>query len=395
MKNIPTYEQCEEICRQNTAFRRKEEVIDGYKVVQYTYFLAQFTDFDRPFKDCAVKAFELRGLTFIQQDDGTWERNLMLHKFFNLNQTEGYQLQDVQDKKIIRVQDKKDGSLIRFVRLPNGSILAKTKFSFQSDQAVAAQRMYDSDPSLAAFVDATLDRNLAAMFEYVSPLNRIVLAYSRSDLILLQLRDEKTGEYVNDLVSHKLVRRYNVRFSTEQETLPLNEYIKLAETLEDVEGWVIQFDDGQTIKIKTAWYFAKHRLLTEDVNRENIIVEYVLNDDIDDVIAQIPTVNVEEREHVEEIARLVSKYVNKTADYVYNIVVAYEKKLLKEMKDWRKSRKDFVMSHRDNRYFSILMKLFERNSFENALTLVKADVTKQTKSLEAARAFIEELKETT
>ena len=30
--------------------------------------------------------FELRGLCFVEQSDGTWKRNILMNKFFNINQ---------------------------------------------------------------------------------------------------------------------------------------------------------------------------------------------------------------------------------------------------------------------------------------------------------------------
>jgi hypothetical protein len=42
-----------------------------------------------------------------------------------------------------------------------------------------------------------LDNGIDATFEYVSPMNRIVLRHLQEELILLRMRDNKTGEYLD------------------------------------------------------------------------------------------------------------------------------------------------------------------------------------------------------
>jgi hypothetical protein len=42
-----------------------------------------------------------------------------------------------------------------------------------------------------------MDRWNRCNFEYVSPMNRIVLRYLQEELILLRMRDNKTGEYLD------------------------------------------------------------------------------------------------------------------------------------------------------------------------------------------------------
>ena len=92
---LKTKEECDLIVARNEAFLRADRVVMGYNVAIYDYRLASLGDFVND------EAFELRGLTFVEQPDGTWERNILLQKFFNINQTEGWREDDVKHKKII------------------------------------------------------------------------------------------------------------------------------------------------------------------------------------------------------------------------------------------------------------------------------------------------------
>ena len=168
-----SYEECLKITKNNNAFYEAKHTVEGCEVSMFDYYIANPTDFKDPLSDGSLNAQDMRGLTYIHTEDGP-KRFLHLHKFFNLNQCEDYLLDNLKDYTVTRVQDKLDGSLIRFVRFPNGKIRAKSKMSFESSQAKEAQKLLEEDENLYNFVSDTLDQGLAAIFEYVSPFNRIV-----------------------------------------------------------------------------------------------------------------------------------------------------------------------------------------------------------------------------
>ena len=111
--------------------------IDKYKVSIFNYRLAQHNDFLQPLKDNSDKdALELRGITFIFNDDGSlFKRYILLEKFFNLNQVSTSMYSIVKNYKIKNINNKEDGSLVTFIKLPNGKVLGKTKMSFDNDQS--------------------------------------------------------------------------------------------------------------------------------------------------------------------------------------------------------------------------------------------------------------------
>jgi hypothetical protein len=99
----------------------------------------------------------------------------------------GWMYEDVKDKKITRVQNKEDGSIISFVKI-GGKVRAKSKMSFESEQAVMAQKVYDTSETMNQFVQDCLYADITPIFELVSPENQIVLEYQETKLILLQVR---------------------------------------------------------------------------------------------------------------------------------------------------------------------------------------------------------------
>jgi T4 RnlA family RNA ligase len=214
---LPTKEQCDEICDNTDAFYKAERVVEGQNVVIYDYRLASISDFVNN------NAFELRGLCYIEQDNGTWKRNLLLNKFFNHGQTEGWQADDLKDKKIVRVQNKEDGSILSFVKFSNGKVRAKSKMSFESDQAKMAQELIDkkvynerteklSDNNYLQFINDCFTANLTPVMELVSPENQIVLEYQNTELILLQIR-RNDGSYLDSTEMDRLASHYSIKIT--------------------------------------------------------------------------------------------------------------------------------------------------------------------------------------
>jgi len=240
---IPTYNEAVRMTGgTEDLFYSSETIIDGYKIVVFNYRLAQYNDFINPPGDVR-NAFEMRGLTYVFNTDGTlYERYLLLDKFFNLNQVPSTLYSEVKDLKINNIYSKEDGSVITFIKLPNGKVIAKTKMSFEADQAKGANLVYSENNKLENFINWTLENDITAIFEYVAPDNRIVLKYYERDLILLRLRDNKTGEYLNlDDFKEKLE---GIKLASKYE-FTLNELIELAKSESDVEGWVVQFEGGK------------------------------------------------------------------------------------------------------------------------------------------------------
>ena len=187
-------------------------------------------------------------------------------------------LEDIQDKGIVRIQEKRDGSMISFVKFPNGVVKAKSKMSFESPQALAADAFYRSDKQsqyngIAQLVDYCLDKGLVPVFEYTSPFNQIVLNYNDSELRLLQVREADTGRYLTSIEVHFLCKNLNVKIADEFDTMTWDELLEKQLTEENIEGWIVTLEDSQIIKVKTDWYFQMHGLTYRDweTDRKSVV----------------------------------------------------------------------------------------------------------------------------
>lgn len=374
---IPTFEQALEITQKNECFTHRIREYKGVKISIFDYLLAQYPDFKQPIPDKDYDAFELRGLCFIHHPDGSMRRFLALHKFFNYLQCEGYQKCDVQHKAISCVMDKMDGSMMRFVKFPDGEIVVKSKTFFDNDQTKLATSVYEKDTNLQAFVRETIDQNLAAIFELTSPINKIVVGYKTTELTLLQLRDENTGEYF-DIYSHPLVKKYNIKCTEKEEYSSLEELLALKETIVNKEGWIVCFEDGQMLKIKGQEYCRLHGLY-DNVSKENFLMEKILENTIDDIIAEL-AVDDPRRPAIELLTQATNHYI------------IHKMNEAKELaKKYTGDRKTWAMTYRQNPVFFVAAKVVGsdlESQEEFMIKQIQNYVRGETNRLERARNFI-------
>lgn len=356
MKYLPTYNDClKMVNKEGSPFIEKKTSIDGYDISLFNYRLAQWTDFNNPLGDNSVKGYEMRGLTFVFNKDGSvFKRFLLLEKFFNLNQTTDSMYSVVKDLDIKNINNKEDGSVASFIQLPNGKIVGKSKMGFDNEQAEGINRVYKNNKYIREFVNWTIDNDIVAIFEYVSPRNRIVLNYKEEDLILLKMRDNKTGEHLDITKYGELTENINIAEFKNEKTL--DELIQLSKVETGIEGWVIEFYNGLLIKIKTKWYSDRHGLLTNDLYRENIIIDHIINDNIDDILGQVPEDEKEARDRINKIISIVKNELN----YI-------EKGITEEYNFFKKSgmsKKDYAVIFKPVEYFGPVMSILKREDLE-------------------------------
>ena len=346
--NILTYKQATNIVENsNGVFTETKHSIDGFNVSIFNYRLATYENFINPINDLSLNGLELRGLTFIFNKDGSlFKRYLLMEKFFNINENKGTQLTDLNKLKIKSVYNKEDGSVISFVKLPNGKVVAKSKASFDSYQANKANFIYNNDNDIKSFVNDMLNNEIVPIFEYVSPFNKIVINYTNDELILLKLRDNETGEYIN---IDNITEEWNIKVP-EKFNYTLDELEELSKSVEYKEGWVIEFDNGLKAKKKTEWYFSLHKLFTEDLNKENYLIEKIIKEEIDDVISILDNSPYHDfiREKVNKITNLISKYIDDKSNKVNELYDVYNSYT---------NIKEFVINNLNSDEFSYVMNL--------------------------------------
>jgi T4 RnlA family RNA ligase len=350
VNKIPTYNEAVEMCSGDEApFYESKYEVEGYPVSVFNYRLAQYKDFDTPVPSKPeLKGFEMRGLTFVFNKDGTlYNRYVLLEKFFNLNQVPTSMYSVVKDYKIRYVNNKEDGSIATFIRLPNNKIVGKSKMGFDNEQATGINKIYKTNKDVKSFVDWCLNNDIVPIFEYVAPHNRIVLRYSKEELILLRLRDNKTGKHI-DIKEH-LDKIGSIKIAPFEDDDTLDDLIEKSKSEVDKEGWIVQFDNDHMLKIKTDWYFQRHGLLTNDIYREHIIIGYILDDLIDDILGQIPEDEVEAHLRINKIILIVKRTLRQKVDEINS---AYKEYLQSGL-----SKKEYAIKNRTNPTFPFVMNL--------------------------------------
>ena len=369
---IPDYKQAVELCNiDESPFYEVKTIVDGYNVSVFNYRLAKSSDFSNPIPDRPeIKAYEMRGLTFVFNKDGSlYNRYVLLEKFFNINQAPESLYSVVKNYKIKFINNKEDGSIATFIKLPNDKIVGKSKLGFDNDQANAINKIYHTNNDIKTLVDWCLNNDIIPIFEFVAPSNRIVLRYPADELILLRLRDLNTGKHLN--IKDYLDKIGTIRIAPFRDDIAdLDQLIELTATEVDKEGYVVTAEDEHGrdffFKIKTPWYMERHGLLTEDIHRENIIINYILDDKIDDVLGQIPEDEKEARERIFKIISIVKKAIS---DKISSVE--------KEYANFAKSgmnRKEYAINHRvGNPNFHFVVNLIRLNELKN---MSKEDIEK-------------------
>lgn len=374
---LPNYQNCLDLCDYiDSPFYEIKLVIDGFDISLFNYRLASNSDFERKF------AKELRGLCFVFNTDGTlYRRFILMDKFFNLNQVKETSFDVIKNYQIKSIKNKEDGSLATFIKLPNGKVVAKSKMGFDNDQAKAIDSIYKSNTEIQDFVNTCLELEIIPIFEYVSPYNRIVLKYNSDELILLKLRCNLSGKYIS-------LSSLPNRFSTVKVAKDEIGFSNLEELVDDItnqvdkEGVVVHCknDDGEDFlfKVKTKWYIALHSLYTQDLNRENILIDYILNEKVDDILSQLDERDVEIRERVELISSVVKQEVNCISiqiDDLYN-----------EFLSLGSNRKDFAIKYlKVNPYTNLA---FRKIKGEDSFELAVLFLSEKTKKLNSARDWL-------
>jgi T4 RnlA family RNA ligase len=370
---IPTYEQCLEMVseRGTLVFYETKFVIDGIDVSCFNYRLSQYTDFIEPIQGKNYNAKELRGLTFVYEN-GKYNHFLMLNKFWNINQVPETLLHEIKDKKIKSVYNKEDGTLVTFIKV-NGKIVSKTKMGFENEQTIEVDKIVKNNANILKFVDDCFNKDLVTMWEYTSFKNRIVLEYNTSELTLLKVRNNKTGEYVD-------VEQFRGLGFNVVESLEFTDLESLMKRIEDatkIEGCVITFEDDQMVKWKAKEYCELHHMI-DDLNREDYVISLILNEMIDDFLSKLnKNSDYEKVKWIENIELKIRKYITQRTKDVDELVSKYNG-----------SMKDFALSYLKDKNFALAAKVIKGDSTYDT---VKKWILSETSKLGKARELLKNI----
>lgn len=354
---LPTKEECDFIVKNSKQFFCKK--IDDIYI--YHYKQALFEEFEK------FNAYELRGLTFVNN-----KRFLAIHKFFELDQAIKWRKEDLKDKKIIKVQEKIDGTFVHPVVI-NDKIFFKTKLGFDTYQAKRAQYLFENNKNLKEFVIKTFKEGKIPLFEYVSPKTQIVMDYKEEKLFLIQIRDLKTGEY--DLAFEEKAKKYNLPFPKVFDIKSLDELLKLAKNNKDIEGWVVIFENMHFVKVKTDFYLENHKLVGD--LKENTIIQAIFDKNIDKIF-NILNENSERYLFVKEV---YDKFTTK-----YTLL---ENELLKIINNFKGTKKEFKEKFSSHPFYPLLSEAYKKRNKINPKEVIKEWVKNNTKKLKNAKRFLE------
>jgi RNA ligase len=280
-------------------------------------------------------ALECRGLCF-GRDGRVCSRPL--HKFFNVGEKEWLRPEMVLSRPdVSRVMEKIDGSMISTAWV-DGCLEWRSKKSFTSDVVRLATEFLRRPENrfITAWAREVAANGMTATFELTHPEARIVCDRP-ADLTLLAIRDNLTGEYIpTEIAPIPKVRRFDLTAQAAADTLA---------EMKGAEGYVIQFADGDMVKMKCPWYIRLHKSVS--MLRERDIAELAIREELDDTKAALVECGIDLRE-VEEVEARVKAEVLAVSDVVEAIMAT----------DAGMVRKDFAIKHRENPVFSLLMRRF-------------------------------------
>jgi len=315
----------------------KEETVDNKKFTIVSYMIADIELWKLP------QARECRGITF--NEEGVCVA-APFEKFFRLNENEFTQEHLLTGDFLC--QEKIDGSMVCPV-LVNDKLVLKTKKSFFSGVALLATKYITKE--VESLSRMFLNIGYTPIFEFVSPQNQVVVNYEFCGLTLLAVRHCQTGHYIPYSSLQRYCDFYHIPLVRSYENKSLGELKEEMKVKREFEGYVLIFDSGERIKLKTDWYDSLHGSLTEVSERD--IVKMILHETIDDYKAILNErgKSIEFIDHLESFISLQLGHISREVEEIKNEHIAL-------------SVKDFALKFSKHPLFSLLIKSFKQQDYD-------------------------------
>ena len=341
---------------------------EGYTVINYNVMMADtFPDVRTMIVDDigvyslhAALRRECRGIIFDSETGDIIRRPF--HKFFNVNEREETQDHVVDLSRPHAILEKLDGSMIAPF-IVDGELIFGTKMG-ATDVAKPVSEFVGRNPEYIKFAVEAIDNGWTPIFEWCSRKQRIVLDYKEDQLILTAMRHIKSGSYMNfdDMESiYAIPNDIPVvrRFEPQTDMKAFLEYVR---DLEDLEGFVVRFDDGHMLKLKCHWYIQIHKA-KEAILQDRNIVELILEEHLDDVKVHLPA---EDRDRLTIFEHEINKAINERARLIAG--------LLSTLRFDRIDRKTFALEYADkcNQFSRAIV--FKNYESDIDVTRIESDV---------------------
>ncbi len=275
---------------------RVQQQADGLTVVCYEAYDEQTFD--------TAAALECRGIVF----DRTGALvSRPLHKFFNLGEFPAYSLEKLMARDDIAcIFEKIDGSMVATAWVDD-KLLWRSMKSFSSPVVSYTETFLakSENQRLQQFAQLAASQGMTAVFELQHPDLPIVIPPDKVDLRLLHVRDNLSGEYLMLNPQHPVhdwIAEYAIPLAPRFDAWTLRMALEALPEMADSEGFVIQFQNGDMLKVKCPWYLRRHG--ASSVLRERDVAILALEQKLDDVKAALAQAGVDLTEVLVTEARL-------------------------------------------------------------------------------------------
>ena len=331
--------------------------------------------------DTLVKR-ELRGITFSRKTGEVVSRPF--HKFFNVGEHQETEEEKLSNREFI-AREKLHGTMLHPV-LINGEVKLLTQKAFKNPQTEKGEELLRRNEKLYRAVRELLQRGYTPVFELISPKFQLVIPYDREELILTELRQNRTGNYLLEERENELKE---MGFKTPPKLSgKLNELKRKIENAEMIEGYVLK---DLTVKepfplfakLKSPWYHSHHYAFTYLHNiPDHKLFNLFLQGKADDIFTAVLNRELRQKKQ-KRLEKMVSLYrtLIETAEKLSAVYgkPEFEVRLKEELgKIKKKHSKDFSQLNIREDYVKEAARIAKkRGKFENFLgtklyTMLKA-----------------------
>ena len=275
---------------------------DGdYTILKYNLLKADFND--PMVKEC-------RGLII-------HNREVVCRAFDKFGNYGEYYADDI-DWTSAKVQEKMDGSIMKlWYNHYENRWFVSTNNSLEAKEVSNSSGENFGVMFSVALVDAlkgkavedflrSLNQNFTYIFELVSPNNRIVVPYDKTEIYHIGTRDMINGFEVNANIGIKKPKEYALN--------SLNDCIEVAKTFSanEHEGFVVVDKNWNRIKVKSPEYIVAHHLANNSVFNKKKGLDLVLEGEEEEFLNYFP----EHKAAIDEIVNTMEQEKNKVKEIV-------------------------------------------------------------------------------
>ena len=333
-----------------------QNIVANIKEIKLTKHLNDITVACYVYQDsntfCTQESLECRGIAFDASGNVV---SRPLHKFFNIGEkgiTIDKLITQESNKTIAAIFEKLDGSMISTAWVDN-KLAWRSKKSFTSDVVLLTKEYLKTNKNITEFSEYIASNNHTAIFELTHPSSRIVVEQNVPSLKLLHIRNNYSGEYVLLDQSHEFhdkIKEFNIQ-TVKRYNMSIHELVDSLTNMVNMEGYIVQFNDGDMVKIKCPWYLRLHKSIS--MLRERDIALLVINDDLDDVKSNLIEAGIDLSlvNEVETKVKNIFLLIENEIEHIYNL-------------DKDLDRKSFAIKHKTNPLFKLLMDRYAGNESE-------------------------------